>query len=511
LTRCAQAASAAGHPPWFQNIPFNGHDVTTLSHFLNQYFTCFYWSVTSLVKVPWITPRTWCEQLFTVFVILIGTFTFAIIIGQVTLLNRQWDMARTARSDRLSKMRTYSYTRNVPYAIQKQLYAWTVADQDFAVKYTGKARLAMLPASMRGPLLHGIYENVLDTFPFVRNGMSKPGVSMLLMKLTPLVLMTGMGLIEPNTASNNLYVLERGSLRVALPMDKSKPATNRKKSSRVSMSPARGVKGGGLGLKSTKTFAKFRVLERPGSTVGIADFHNARIRFPFYVDSSKTSRLFAISRADLNDCVATMSTSDAECAIEVLRKEHKAHTDGLKVDVDASGRISKRECNPSVRFSERQSSTLSSTNEEDDNDADDSAAQHESLKRAVDSSRLLHGRVKETFEHLQQMRGHTATIVQLAQSVGSRQGSSISSPEMRKLVSLQETEDQHLREAREAVRANKIEEQMKALKEQTTAGGAGAGGGIGLDSLESAEERDQRTMGTHVQSADAAVMRGTIG
>ena len=38
----------------------------------------------------------------------------------------------------------------------------------------------------------------------------------------------------------------------------------RMRSARVSTSPIRGVKGGGLGLKSTKEFARFRVLACEG-------------------------------------------------------------------------------------------------------------------------------------------------------------------------------------------------------------------------------------------------------
>ena len=88
------------------------------------------------------------------------------------------------------------------------------------MKYIGRAQMAKLPASMRGPLLQIMYENMLDAFPFVREGMSTPAVNTLLMRLNPLVALRGMGLIEPKSLSNQLFCLHKGCLRIALPVEK---------------------------------------------------------------------------------------------------------------------------------------------------------------------------------------------------------------------------------------------------------------------------------------------------
>ena len=157
---------------------------------------------------------------------------------------------------------------------------------------------------MRGPLLQLMYEVVLESFPFKKGGMTPGGCNALLIKLNPLVLMRGMGLIEPNAISSTLYVLQKGCLRVAMPKEKKgevKANPNGKKhvrSHRVSTSPVRGVKGGGLGLKSTKEFARFRVLERPGACVGIPNLDHIASRYPFHVDCTSLTQLFSISGGD---------------------------------------------------------------------------------------------------------------------------------------------------------------------------------------------------------------------
>lgn len=190
----------------------------------------------------------------------------------------------------------------------------------------------MLPATLRSPLLVSMYGQVLETFPFATAKMTQGAINTLLIKLAPLVLMRGMALIEANTVSSSLYVLQRGCLRVALPMKKSEPKANRMRSARVSTSPLRGVKGGGLGLKSTKEFTRFRVLERPGATVGVADIDRAQVKYPFHVDCTRTTQLFGLGLKDLRGAIEAMATDDADKCKTVLQKEHKVQVDGLKYD-----------------------------------------------------------------------------------------------------------------------------------------------------------------------------------
>jgi hypothetical protein len=103
------------------------------------------------------------------------------------------------------------------------------------------------------------------------------------------------------------------------------------RSSRVSTSPIRGVKGGGLGLKSTKQFARFRVLERPGSTVGISNLDEKAL-YPFEVDCTTTTNLFYVSQADLKMAMGAMSAADHKVCKDTIAKEYKAHVDGLKFE-----------------------------------------------------------------------------------------------------------------------------------------------------------------------------------
>ena len=102
-----RAATKMGILPWPLRIQTDGlgEAITLSSGFAMQYWSSLYWSVTTLVKVPWIRPRTTPELVFAAFVVVTGTFTFSVLIGQVTMLQKAWDMSRQARTDRIGKMR----------------------------------------------------------------------------------------------------------------------------------------------------------------------------------------------------------------------------------------------------------------------------------------------------------------------------------------------------------------------------------------------------------------------
>ena len=84
-----------GHHPhhyrgsWQQRIPmtqWNSRLALPLnkeSDFWMQYWSCLYWSVTALVKVPWIAPNTVIEKLYASAVVMVGAIFFASLLGSI--------------------------------------------------------------------------------------------------------------------------------------------------------------------------------------------------------------------------------------------------------------------------------------------------------------------------------------------------------------------------------------------------------------------------------------------
>jgi len=428
-----KAAAARSTQIWPMRI--KGQAVYTSSSLAQQYLSSFYWAVTVLVKVPWVAPHTWQEQAFTAVIIMIGTLTFSVIIGQVTMQIKALDMARQARSERLSRMRMFCRSRKVPIPMEKNVLQWVFADQDFSSKYIGRAQLKSLPGAMRSPLVQKMYENILDTFPFKKGGVSAPAINMILLKLNPLVLLRGMIVIEPGVASTTLYVLQKGCLRIALPKEKddgkgANSKSSRMRSARVSTSPVRGVKGGGLGLKSTKEFAKFRVLERPGQTVGIADIDNLHTIYPFHVDCTAMAYLFLIESGGLKEALTAMAHEDEEKARSVLKKEHQIHVDGLKINKKKEEAADE---STTAESSVKEASKVKIDAPENPNATDGAAAEpagHEELVTTTgtavaslsSASKTAFKELRDTHKNTNQLRSLVETLggdVQLAMKKGS--------------------------------------------------------------------------------------------
>ena len=66
--------------------------ITASSSGAQRYFTCLYWSLTTLLRVPSVTPTTALSQLYTCLCIVAGTIAFAVFNAEVH------HIVRTARA-----------------------------------------------------------------------------------------------------------------------------------------------------------------------------------------------------------------------------------------------------------------------------------------------------------------------------------------------------------------------------------------------------------------------------
>ena len=56
------------------------------SSFAMRYWTCMYWALTILTKVPWIAPQSVPEMIFASFAVASGTLFYAFLIGETSAI-----------------------------------------------------------------------------------------------------------------------------------------------------------------------------------------------------------------------------------------------------------------------------------------------------------------------------------------------------------------------------------------------------------------------------------------
>ena len=64
---------------------------TTVSPFDQQYLSSLYWSLTTLMKTPWLGPDTVAEKVYASFCVVFGAVLFATLLANVTAMVSSYD------------------------------------------------------------------------------------------------------------------------------------------------------------------------------------------------------------------------------------------------------------------------------------------------------------------------------------------------------------------------------------------------------------------------------------
>ena len=71
---------------------------------LQQYITSLYWSLTMLMKTPVVGPDTLVEKIFSCFLVLLGAFVFAVLLGNITAMIAVFDRKNAMFRDRVGEI-----------------------------------------------------------------------------------------------------------------------------------------------------------------------------------------------------------------------------------------------------------------------------------------------------------------------------------------------------------------------------------------------------------------------
>lgn len=326
--------NAKGYAAWMYRVPQEGLSLM-VKPMAAQYFGCFYWAVTTLMKVPWIAPMTVEEVIFSIVLSLIGAITFALLIGEVTQIISKLNEGYRKKNEAITTMRAFCQLRKVPADVQTNIYSWLAADQEFANKYAGKQQaLSALPKTLRTEVLLLVHKEVLEECPLTKwinteEGLAKETIGLLATHLNPSTMLKKQVLLGEGSVSSHLYLLQRGSLHVAAPIPEEEEHGKVRRHTSKRMSTMHGGSPSN-DRKSTKTFGRFRMLERPGCVVGLVAIDGLE-RFPFHVEATKLTHLMTISKTALLAARTQMSAEDAEKLTRMVIKEHLAHVEALKL------------------------------------------------------------------------------------------------------------------------------------------------------------------------------------
>ena len=195
---------------WLTRVP--GNPLTEESPIMHQYMSSMYWSLTTLMKTPWVGPDTELEKLFASFAVVMGAILFAALLGNVTALVQTFDKGNAQKRDRITTLHQFTQSRKVPAALSRKLLAYVDAEWNVTAGLDDSSVLKQLPGQLRGTIVASIYRDSLLKAPLFAS-CSLECAKALLLRLQPEICLQKEVLIARDQLCQELYFLMRGAMQ----------------------------------------------------------------------------------------------------------------------------------------------------------------------------------------------------------------------------------------------------------------------------------------------------------
>jgi hypothetical protein len=109
---------------WLLRVPEGSTKLDTnltVTPFSQQYMSSLYWSLTTLMKTPWVGPDTVEEKIFASLMVVLGATLFAMLLGNVTAMINTYNKRHSELRDQLTTLHTFAHFRRVPAHLQRKV------------------------------------------------------------------------------------------------------------------------------------------------------------------------------------------------------------------------------------------------------------------------------------------------------------------------------------------------------------------------------------------------------
>ena len=147
----------------------------------SKYLRGLYWCITTLATVGYgdIVPKTNLQTVYAMVVMLLGVGVYGYVIGNVTNLVANIDLAKTHYRENMERLAAFMHYRNIPPTLQRRLRDYHAYLWENRLGYDESTVLADLPDSLRtevavflrrdfierAPLFQGASHELVPTWP----------------------------------------------------------------------------------------------------------------------------------------------------------------------------------------------------------------------------------------------------------------------------------------------------------------------------------------------------------
>eukprot|EP00854_Cymbomonas_tetramitiformis_P001520 gene1520-2153_t len=280
--------------PWIHRV--NDDGLTTDSPLTERYMSSLYWSLTTLMKSPFLAPSTVPELAFAGISVVIGAVLFAAMLGNVTAMIQSFDKTGAELRAKMATLRLFAHNLKVPVHVAERLYSQLDEEHTVTNGLDAVSILNELPASLQRDVVLRSYETLIHSCTLFE-GVGQQCTIDICKRLQIGVLRKGEMLTFKEQPTNTLFFLVHGTVK--------------------------------------------------GNVFGFAEVFNSKWKCPYSVITLKLTRYFTLRQRELADVIALHGGDDALAVCKNLEHEHRKLLDalhGLTNPLHSSGPSVEEDC-----------------------------------------------------------------------------------------------------------------------------------------------------------------------
>ena len=184
----------------------------------SKYLRALYWCITTLATVGYgdIVPKTNLQTVYTMVVMLLGVGVYGYVIGNVTTLVANMDLAKTHYREKMERLAAFMRYRNIPPTLQRRLRDYYAYLWENRLGYDESTVLADLPESLRTEVAVFLRRDFIERAPLFQ-GASHELVREMALQLRPVVFTPGDFIFRAGQYGYNMYFISRGTVEIIAP------------------------------------------------------------------------------------------------------------------------------------------------------------------------------------------------------------------------------------------------------------------------------------------------------
>ncbi|KAK3241367.1 hypothetical protein CYMTET_48858 [Cymbomonas tetramitiformis] len=332
--------------PWIHRV--NDDGLTTDSPLTERYMSSLYWSLTTLMKSPFLAPSTVPELAFAGISVVIGAVLFAAMLGNVTAMIQSFDKTGAELRAKMATLRLFAHNLKVPVHVAERLYSQLDEEHTVTNGLDAVSILNELPASLQRDVVLRSYETLIHSCTLFE-GVGQQCTIDICKRLQIGVLRKGEMLTFKEQPTNTLFFLVHGTVKVSLEEPTSRASSPKNPSRWPTINGSSGSNPPSPVEDSPGSCVPSRavVVTEQGNVFGFAEVFNSKWKCPYSVITLKLTRYFTLRQRELADVIALHGGDDALAVCKNLEHEHRKLLDalhGLTNPLHSSGPSVEEDC-----------------------------------------------------------------------------------------------------------------------------------------------------------------------